>query len=90
MRKIGVSSDSTCDLTLEIIQKENITIVPLHVLLKANEYKNGIDITPDEIFEFVKELLKKNFKFKEIIPTVAGSVITSHCGKNTLGVLFLK
>lgn len=55
MRKIGVSSDSTCDLTLDIIQREDIPIVPLHVLLKDNEYKDGIDITPSEIFDFVKE-----------------------------------
>ena len=28
-------------------------------------------------------------EFDEIIETVAGSIITSHCGKGTLGVLFV-
>ena len=33
--------------------------------------------------------VKENFEFDEIIETVAGSIITSHCGKGTLGVLFV-
>ena len=36
-----------------------------------------------------KEVLQNYGKFKEIIVTQAGSVINSHCGKNTLGVLYL-
>lgn len=33
--------------------------------------------------------VKETFEFDEIIETVAGSIITSHCGKGTLGVLFV-
>jgi fatty acid-binding protein DegV len=33
--------------------------------------------------------LEELFEFDEVIETVAGSIITSHCGKNTLGVLFI-
>ena len=29
------------------------------------------------------------FAFDEVLETVAGSVITGHCGRNTLGVLFI-
>ena len=29
------------------------------------------------------------FSFEEVLETVAGSVITGHCGRNTLGVLFI-
>lgn len=33
--------------------------------------------------------VKELFEFDEILETVAGSVITGHCGRNTLGVLFI-
>lgn len=43
----------------------------------------------DELVEYVKDLVAKNFDFKEILVTIAGSTISSHCGKGTLGVLFI-
>ena len=42
-----------------------------------------------ELVEAAKAKVKEVFEFDEIIETVAGSIITSHCGKGTLGVLFI-
>lgn len=42
-----------------------------------------------ELVEAAKAKVKEVFEFDEIIETVAGSIITSHCGKGTLGVLFV-
>lgn len=42
-----------------------------------------------ELVEVAKAKVKELFDFEEIIETVAGSIITSHCGKGTLGVLFI-
>lgn len=42
-----------------------------------------------EMIETAKEVLNNYGKFKEVIVTQAGSVINSHCGKNTLGVLYI-
>ena len=42
-----------------------------------------------DLVEAAKEKVKEVFEFDEIIETVAGSIITSHCGKGTLGVLFV-
>ncbi len=36
-----------------------------------------------------REIVENSFEFEEVIETVAGCVVTSHCGKNTLGVLFI-
>ena len=43
----------------------------------------------DSILDAVKEELKSMHRFEEILVTRAGSVITSHCGPGTLGVLFI-
>ncbi|MCH5146466.1 MAG: DegV family protein [Clostridiales bacterium] len=42
-----------------------------------------------EVVEKARAQVKEIFDFKEILETTAGSVVTSHCGKNTLGVLFI-
>lgn len=42
-----------------------------------------------ELVDLAKQLVAENFDFNEVIETVAGSIVTSHCGRNTLGVLFI-
>jgi len=44
----------------------------------------------DELIEEAKEMIKSIAPdFKEIIVTTAGSTITTHCGKGTLGMLYI-
>ena len=43
----------------------------------------------EDLVQLAKDLVKENFEFDEVLETVAGSIITSHCGRNTLGVLFI-
>lgn len=49
---IKIISDSTSDLSKELIEKYNIDILPLYVHMGDKEYKDGIDITPDEIYKW--------------------------------------
>lgn len=42
-----------------------------------------------ELVELAREMVQSEFDFREVVETVAGSVITGHCGRNTLGVLFI-
>ncbi len=55
MEKIIITSDSTVDLSPELVKKHDVRIVPLHVLLGDVEYKDGVDIVPTDIFEYVKK-----------------------------------
>ncbi len=47
---VKIISDSTCDLSKELIEKYDISILPLHILLGDEEYEDGKSITPDEIY----------------------------------------
>ena len=47
---IKIISDSTCDLSKDLIEKYNIAILPLHIHLGEEEYQDGLTITPDEIY----------------------------------------
>ena len=51
---IRITSDSTCDLGV-YVQERNIGILPLTVNLGEKSYKDGVDITPEDIFAFVAE-----------------------------------
>jgi len=51
--KIKILSDSTCDLSKELVEKYNITILPLTVIKDGEQYSDGITITPADIFAHV-------------------------------------
>ncbi len=55
MANIKISADSTCDLSKEILDRFNITIIPLTVVSGDKSFKDGIDITTDEIFRITEE-----------------------------------
>ena len=50
MSKIIISSDSTCDLSAELKEKYGIKIIPLGITLGTQVYRDGVDITPDDIY----------------------------------------
>jgi DegV family protein with EDD domain len=49
-RKVLIASDSTTDLSAELIEKYGIKTVPLTVNLGEKSYTDGVDITPDMIY----------------------------------------
>ena len=51
--RIKITSDSTCDLSAELVEKYGIGIFPLTVVKDNQAYSDGVNITPDEIFAHV-------------------------------------
>ena len=51
--KIKIMSDSTCDLSTELVEKYDIGIVPLIVVKDGQQHLDGINITPADIFAHV-------------------------------------
>lgn len=51
--KIKILSDSTCDLSKELLEKYDITLMPLTVIKNDEPFSDGVTITPDEIFKHV-------------------------------------
>ncbi|MDD5804199.1 DegV family protein [Blautia sp. HCP3S3_H10_1] len=52
---VKIISDSTCDLSPELVAKYEIDILPLHILLGEEEYEDGKNITPEQIFAWSDE-----------------------------------
>ena len=51
--RIKITSDSTCDLSREQIEKYGIHIMPLAVAMGSQNYRDGVDITPEQIYAHV-------------------------------------
>ncbi len=51
--KIKILSDSTCDLSRELIEKYDITLVPLTIIKNGEAFSDGVNITPADIFAHV-------------------------------------
>lgn len=51
-KKVIITSDSTCDLNKELIERYNIGIMPLGVTLGDKNYRDGIDINADMIYDY--------------------------------------
>lgn len=51
--KIKITSDSTCDLSAELLEKNDITLANLIVNKDGISYRDGVTITPADIFAHV-------------------------------------
>lgn len=52
---IRIVSDSTCDLPEEILERFDISMVPLHIVLGTKEYRDRIEISCSDIFKWSDE-----------------------------------
>ena len=52
---IKITSDSTCDLSPEILKKYDIAVIPLTVTLGEKSGHDGIDVTPEDIYAYVDQ-----------------------------------
>jgi len=63
MQKVAVVTDSTCCLPAEIIEKYDIRVVPLEIIYEEKSYRDGIDITPHDVYQIMRR--------KENLPTTS-------------------
>lgn len=49
---IKIVSDSTCDLSKDLLEQYNISIIPLCVIMGDDNYYDGVNITPDDMYKW--------------------------------------
>jgi len=55
MNKIGIVVDSTAYLSQEQILKYQIELVPINVLFGGKVYRDGVDLTPNQAYQFLEK-----------------------------------
>ena len=51
--RIAITSDSTCDLSKELVEKHDIKIIPLYINKGDESLRDGLEIIPQDIFDYV-------------------------------------
>ena len=49
-KPVIITADSTCDLSPELLERYQIRIIPLTILLGDDSYRDSIDFTPDDLY----------------------------------------
>lgn len=49
-KKIALLTDSCADISPRLAKEKGIFVVPLRILCRDGEYRDGVDITPDEVY----------------------------------------
>ncbi len=51
-RKVKITCDSTCDFSPELLKRYSIPVSPLNVIMDDKSYRDGVDVTPDDVYAF--------------------------------------
>ena len=52
--KICISCDSTCDIPKDLLEKYDIHLMPITILLGSEERKDGINVTAQDVFDYAQ------------------------------------
>ena len=52
--KVKISTDSTCDLPRELLERWDIGVLPLYIIRDGVALRDGIDITTKEMYEYTE------------------------------------
>jgi DegV family protein with EDD domain len=53
--KIGIITDSTCDIPREFLNKLGIKVLPLRIVYQGREYRDGVDITAEAVYAHLEQ-----------------------------------
>lgn len=60
MEKIALITDSACDIDSETVEKYGIRVLPFKIIYENREYTDKVDITPEEIYDNLKNEIPKS------------------------------
>ena len=52
---VKIISDSTCDLSTEILNSFDIEVVPLSILVNGRNYQDGVDLNTSQLFDLIEK-----------------------------------
>lgn len=59
MQKIALITDSACDLTLDVLKKNNVNLLPLRIIYSNGDYRDRLDISPQEVYDNLEKEVPK-------------------------------
>jgi DegV family protein with EDD domain len=97
MSNVRIVTDSTIDVSKEILDEYEVTVVPLSITIDNNTYTDGVDLTPSEFIKMMMESdeLPKSSqpptgKFLEVYDNLSkdgSAIISIHMTKGMSGTM---
>ena len=50
-KNVIITTDSVCDMPKELLERDQVRLIPLTISEGDHSYKDGVDFTPDDIYE---------------------------------------
>ena len=81
MQRIALMTDSSCDLDKQFLDAFDIRVLPLAVIYRERQYRDGVDIQPEEVYARLSEEVPRTAMpspgdAKEILEGLAGQGYT--------------
>ena len=54
LMRVKISCDSTSDLSVELVEKYDIGVIPLVIIMGSESLRDGVEVTPGDIFDYVE------------------------------------
>ena len=51
-RKVAITTDSTVDLTPDLVERYHLHVIPLGIEMDGEVYRDGIDVKPDDLYDY--------------------------------------
>ncbi len=53
-KRVAIVTDSTACVPRELVEKYDIRVVPINVIFEDRVYRDGVDMTPDEVYSLLR------------------------------------
>jgi len=73
MKNVIISTDSPADIPAALVEKYSVAICPLHVILNGEDKLDGVNVTPDDIFN--------NYKQTKALPSTSAIPVGEYTDK---------
>lgn len=79
---IKITADSTCDLSDELINENNVEIFPLYIVKGNGTFKDKLEISTDDIFNYYAQ--RRSSVPHRLFRNTTTSSVLQLCRKNTM------
>ena len=76
-KKIAIITDTSCDISDELIKEYSIFLLPLRIVSEKGEYRDRFEISPEKVYEMLKtEIPKSSLPFSEDVEKTMEEIIS--------------
>ena len=75
-KKIAIVTDTTCDLSDEVLKLNNIYMVPMQIVYETRSYRDRMEITADKVYELLeKEVPKSSLPLPDDVKKILDQIV---------------